>query len=292
VSEAEAATPVKEEDGWAFAAGTEIGSGRRVLERIGGGEFCEVWRARDERLHTSVACKVIRPQLLNDESVWRVMRRESAMLARLSHPMIVRQFETALEGPHPHLVLEDLGAPNLRRRLRRRGPLSVEQTFTLGRQLAAALHYISAAGVVHLDIKPGNLVRAGPLRLIDFGLARTLERARGLRRPVGTARYMAPEVCTPGKRGDIGSAADIWGLGATLHEALTGTPPFAVGEEAEGASAESRYPQLSAEAPPLPEGVPKRLAAVIRACLEGAPGSRPSAAGIAAELGGTTGDPP
>jgi serine/threonine protein kinase len=260
-----------------------------MQERIGGGQVCEVWRAWDERLHASVICKLIRPEQVADESAWRVLRRESAMLARLAHPMVVRQFDAALERPHPHLVLEDLGAPNLRRRLRRRGPLSIEQTLILGRQLASALHYIAAAGVVHLDVKPSNLVRAGPLRLIDFGLARMLARASTLRRPVGTARYMAPELCTPGQRGEIGPAADIWGLGATLHEALTGAPPFATGDEAKDASPELRYPQLHAPAPALPEGVPPRLEAMIRACLEREPGTRPAAASVAAELGGLEG---
>ena len=269
---------------WGFTEGTEIAPGRSAIASLGGGEICEIWRAWDERLHTIVVCKMIRPDQVSVAASLRILRREADILERLAHPMIVRQLDAGLDGARPHIVLENLAASNLRRRLRRRGPLPLLEGLVLGRQLASALHYLAAEGYVHLDVKPGNLVRGRPLRLIDFGLARTRERARALRRPVGTAKYMAPELCIPGQRGEIGPAADIWGLGITLYEALSGKLPFPPATDLESRDPQLRYPQLRNDPAPLPDGLPGRLREFVYACLDRTQGERPTTAQITAEL--------
>jgi serine/threonine protein kinase len=269
---------------WAFQGGAEIVPGKRAVRSLGGGKVFEVYLARDETLLSYVVCKLVRPDQVADASALRQLRRESELLARLAHPAIVRSLGATLEGPRPHLVLEHIGKRTLRRRIRRRGPLPLARTLALAIDLGAALHYLSAEGVVHLDVKPGNVLLGVPTRLIDFSIARTLERARGLRRPLGTPKYMAPELCRPGELGEIGPAADVWGLGITLYEALAGRLPFpeAAGDVASGA--EARHPQLVHDAAPLPGEIPEQIARIVMPCLSRDPVARPTAAGLVAAL--------
>ena len=130
--------------------------------------------------------------------------------------------------------------------------------------------------MVHLDVKPDNVVMGAPPRLIDLSVAHTLEGARRLRRPVGTDGYMAPEQCDP-SRGVVGPPADVFGLAATLHHAVTGERPFA----RDGAA---RFPQLERDAAPLPRRVPRELASLLGAALARSASDRPSAAEFAAGL--------
>ena len=110
---------------------------------------------------------------------------------------------------------------------------------------AAALHYMAGAGWVHLDVKPSNIVMGAPPRLIDLSVARTVARARRMRRAIGTDAYMAPEQCLPGRAGVVGPPADVFGLGATLHHVLAGAPPFPRERGArDSRDPEVRWPQL------------------------------------------------
>ncbi len=104
------------------------------------------------------------------------------------------------------------------------GPLALEQLLPLGLHVASALHYLAGEGVVHLDVKPSNIVMGGPPRLIDLSVARTVAEAAALRSVVGTDAFMAPEQAAPDGR--IGPAADVFGLAATLYIGLTGSRPF------------------------------------------------------------------
>ena len=121
----------------------------------------------------------------------------------------------------------------------------------LGRRLASALAYLAAEGWVHLDVKPRNIVMTATPRLIDLSVARPVELARG-RSGVGTNAYMAPEQCDPALADLVGPPSDVWGLGVTLHEAVTGSPAFPR-EDGMG-----RHPQLRRAADPLPERVQGR----------------------------------
>lgn len=272
---------------WAFAEGDEIVPGRRAVRSLGGGGAFEAYLAWDERLLAYVVCKLVRPDQIADGRALRRLRRESGLLTRLAHPVIVRSLGAVLENPRPHLLLEHLNGITLRRRLRKRGPLPLARVLPLALHLGAALHYLSSEGVVHLDVKPSNVILGAPPRLIDLSVARTLEGARRIRRPVGTASYMAPEQCAPGDHGAIGSATDVWGLGVTLYEAITGRLPFleGTGQEAKGArDASIRYPQLSGEAAPLLANIPAELAKLVMKCLSREPATRPTAAKMVAAL--------
>lgn len=259
---------------WEFEEGAEIAPGRAVLKTIGGGnryEVCLVW---DEGLFALGVAKVLRPDQAGDEKALRDLAREIEALGALAHPTLVRSFGAVLDGPHPHLLIEHLDGPSLRRLIRRDGAIGLEQLLPLAAHVAGALQYMAQAGYVHLDVKPDNIVMGLPPRLIDLSIARTLERAARTEGPLGTDPYMAPEQCIgDGSFGPIGSAADSWGLGATLFHAVAGEKPFPSGS---GESGPERFPQLEVGPGPLPDQVPAELQDLILAMLDRDQAARPS----------------
>lgn len=271
---------------WEFEPGAEIGPGRTVLKRLGGGSLYEVHLVWDETLHAIVVAKLVRPDQVDDPKALEDLRDEWAVLARLAHPVIVRGFDAVVDGPHPHLLLEHLEGPSLRRLIKRGGALPLQQLLPLALHLAGALHYTGAMGFVHLDVKPDNTIMSVPPRLIDLSIARSLERAARLSSPVGTDPYMAPEQCAPKRHpGAVGSPADVFGLGATLFHAASGHRPFPREEGARDSdSAELRFPQLVHDPLDLPDHLPGDLIELIEAMLACDPADRPSAADVAERL--------
>jgi serine/threonine protein kinase len=217
----------REHESWEFEAGHEIAPGRSVLRSLGGGSRYEVFLVWDERLFTPVAAKVLRPDQVEEERALRDLRKEAEALARLQHPVLIRGFGAVLEGPYPHVVVEHFDGDTLRKLIKRGGAVPLPQLLPLALNVAAALHYLACEEVVHLDVKPDNIVMGIPPRLIDLSVARSFERARRISGTVGTDAYMAPEQCdTDSYPGRIGPAADVWGLAATLFHATAGTVPF------------------------------------------------------------------
>jgi serine/threonine-protein kinase len=272
---------------WRFEEGTPISADRRVLRMVGGGSRYEVYLAWDERLFALVVVKLLRPHLVGDGRALRELGREADLLARLAHPGLVRGFGAVRDGPHPHLVLEQVEGPSLGRLVKRHGPLSLDQLLPLALQLTAVLQYLAASGVAHLDVKPGNVVMGVPPRLIDLSIARPLEDAAALHDPIGTDPYMAPEQCDPERSPwRIGPAADVWALGATLHHAASGAAPFPRAKEARhSADPLVRFPQLTLAAPPeLPGHLPEAFRSLVLAMLGAHPSARPTAAAVAAAL--------
>jgi serine/threonine protein kinase len=258
---------------WHLAEGEVLAPGRTVLKRLGGGERFEAYVAWDDRLHSPVVAKVLRPHVVGEARAQRALVREADALVRLQHPDLVRSFGAVLDGPLPHLVLEFLDGPRLSTLIRRFGPLSPEQAIPLARRLASVLAYIATEGWVHLDVKPRNVVVTATPKLIDLSIARPIEAARG-RTGIGTDIYMAPEQADPARADTVGPAADVWGLGVTLFEAVAGAPAFP------RTSGGIRHPQLAARPGTLPSKVPPVLAEVIRACLAERPEDRPAAAEV------------
>jgi serine/threonine protein kinase len=254
--------------------GDEIAPGRTVLRRIGGGRRYEAMLVWDEHRLAVLVAKVLRPDEARNPAALHDLAHEARLLERLAHPVVVRSFGAVLDRPFPHLVLEHLDGPTLDELLQRHGGLALEQLLPLGLHVASALHYMAAEGVVHLDVKPSNVVMGGPPRLIDLSVARTCDEAAALRSPIGTDAYMAPEQCEPDGR--LGAPADVFGLAATLYTALTGTRPFPACEE--------RFPQLASSPTPLPRRTPRPLAAIVLAGLDPDPAARPAAAELATAL--------
>jgi serine/threonine protein kinase len=274
---------------WQLAEGDELVPGRRVLRLLGGGRRYEAYLAWDERLHALVVAKVLRPDQADRAGARAALAAEASLLEELAHPLLLRSFGAVLDGARPHVVLEHIEGPRLSTLIRRYG-LSLEQLLPLGLDVARLLRYLAEEGVVHLDVKPSNIIMAGRPRLIDLSVARRIKRFRlpgeparssppafgdvtvALDVPVGTDPYMAPEQCEVARFGALGPATDVWGLGATLFEALAGQPPFAPDGE--------RFPQLRAAPRPLPRPVPGPLAALVRECLAPEPADRPSLAEV------------
>ena len=266
------ASTATQQTGWDLAPGDEIAPGLRALRFLGGGLRYEAHIAHSDHLRALVVVKLLRREAVTDAGALAGMRGEWDMLRRLAHPMLLRGFGAELEGERPHIVLELIEGPRLSTLIRRHG-VDLEQLLPLALNLCSVLHYLEREDVVHLDVKPRNIIMGAEPRLIDLSIARRLDALGELRRPVGTDAYMAPEQCGVGGDGyfrDIGPAADVWGLGATLYECVAGSRPFA------GRSHE-RFPQLHELPQPLPGRVPVPVAAAVMACLEFRPADRPSA---------------
>lgn len=268
---------------WALKQGDAIVPGRTALRLLGGGHRYEAYLGWDDHLQSLVVIKVVRPGLVEDAHTLDGLASEVGMLRRLEHPVIVRSFGADLDGPRPHVVLEHLEGPRLSSLLRRYGPLPHEQLLPLGVQLAAAAHYVAAEGILHLDIKPSNIIMGAPARLIDLSVALTAGQGRRLRHPVGTDAYMAPEQCCPREAGGVGPAADVWGIGATLYHAATGRRAFRSGRHDAPDPAE-RWPQLVDDPAPLGDDVPPALAEPIMGCLARDPADRPSPKDLLARI--------
>ena len=256
-------------ESWGFAEGDEIAPRRRAVSLLGGGYRYEAWLAWDEHIRSLVVAKVVRPDQTDDAVARRTLAREAAMLDRLAHPLLVRSFGSDSDGPRPHLVLEFVEGPRLSTLIRRFG-LILEQAVPLALNLCSVLHYLAEEGVVHLDVKPRNIIMAGSPRLIDLSVARGLDELDSIGGPIGTDAYMAPEQCDPDRRAEIGPPSDVWGLGVTVHESFTGELPYP------RPSSDVQHPQL-AHRPRVADGVPPKLRPLLLSCLEPRPEDRPRA---------------
>jgi serine/threonine-protein kinase len=259
---------------WGLAPGDPLADELIAMRLLGGGTAYEAYLAFDEILHAPVVVKVVRPDLVDDPATLRGLEREAQMLADLAHPAIVRRFGVQLDGPRPHLILENLDGPRLSTLVREHGALPVQQLLPLALELASALHYLRVRDVVHLDVKPSNVIMGAPARLIDLSIARRTEAAAALDDVVGTDDYLAPEQADPQGYGVPSPASDVWGLGATLYHAACGYAPYAPGRE--GDALEVRYPQLTNRPRPMPYFVEVEVAELVYRCMAPDPGDRPT----------------
>ncbi|GAA3842116.1 hypothetical protein GCM10022243_05640 [Saccharothrix violaceirubra] len=207
----------------------------RLGRRIGSGAMGIVWQAHDERLHRTVAVKqlLLQPGLAEadtDEAKRRAMR-EGRIAARLQHPHAIAVYDVAEDDGQPWLVMEYLPSESLSTVLSERGTLSARDVASIGSQVASALAAAHNAGIVHRDIKPGNVLLGndGTVKITDFGISRATGdvtvTATGML--AGTPAYLAPEVA---KGYDPGPPSDVFSLGSTLYAAIEGTPPFGLNE--------------------------------------------------------------
>ncbi|MBI2931086.1 MAG: serine/threonine protein kinase [Planctomycetes bacterium] len=248
-----------------------------ILSRLGAGGMGVVYRARHPELQRDVALKLLAP----GEDDERFLR-EARAAARLSHPSIVPVFETGRHEGRLFTVMELVDGRSLAERLKA-GPLEPPEAASLVAQVARALQHAHQAGILHRDVKPSNILldREGHARLADFGIARDLARqTRGTASGsvLGTPAYMAPEQV----EGQSSSASDIYALGATLYECLTGSPPF------EGATPAQLLQRALNEDPIPPRRrarVPRNLEAICLKALAKKPAGRyPSAGAMADDL--------
>jgi eukaryotic-like serine/threonine-protein kinase len=253
-----------------------------VIRPLGHGAMATVDLAHDVELDRPVALKRLAENLARDDDLQRRFLREARLAARLAHPNVVRVFDVGEDEGRPFIAMEYVEGETLAEFVARRKRVSATEAATLGTQICAGLAAAHAAGLVHRDVKPQNLLLGtdGVLKLGDFGIAAGQEGTRlTLAGTVlGTAGYLAPEQAR-GER--VTAAADIYAAGAVLYELLTGEPARTAGSLAELGSADGfRPPDLAARAPDVP---PELVAAVI-ACLSFRPEDRPPSAAALARL--------
>lgn len=270
--------PKEEGTRWELEEGEEIAPGRLALKRLGWGNLYETYLAWDDRLFSIVVAKLLRPDKVADDSALRSLTREAESLERLAHPLLVRSFGSVLNGPKPHLLLEHLEGPSLHSLIRKHAPLPLEQILPLALDLCSALHYLETEDMVHLDVKPRNVIMGPAPKLVDLSLARSVESAQRLSGGAGTEGYMAPEQIEPTAERRIGPATDVWGLAVTVFEAISGRLPFATPNPPLTAADVTGGPE------PLPDEVPATLAQLLAGCLSPDPVERPRASQVAVEL--------
>jgi serine/threonine protein kinase len=157
--------------------------------------------------------------------------------------------DVVADGDRPFVEIEYVEGPRLSTLVRRHGRLSAERACALGHQLAATLDHLHAEGVLHLDVKPSNVIMGPIPRLIDLSVARTVDRVPSITGHVGTDAYMAPEQADPSRWATIGPATDAWGLAATLYYTISRRTPHSRGDR--GAAGPARFPQLVERPAPL-----------------------------------------
>jgi hypothetical protein len=254
----------------------------RLVEPAGKGAMGQVWRGYDEILKRSVAVKeILLPEgLQGPEREHLIIRtlREARAAARLHHRGIVMVYDVVQFDDVPWTVMEFVSGPSLHEVMTRDGRLPWEQVAALGADLADALAHAHAAGVIHRDLKPGNVLLAGnrPV-LTDFGIARILDATTQLTAAgtlIGTPHYMAPEQ-VDGE--SVRAPADLWALGATLYTMVEGCPPF------DGPTLTAVLAAILTRPPSAPQHAGP-MAPVISALLSKAPSQRPDAATLHRQL--------
>ena len=211
-------------------APTEIGGRYRLDRRLGAGGMSTVFLAIDTVLERQVAVKLLAEHLADDEVFVMRFRHEALAAARLQHPNIVQVFDSGQdEGSHRHyIVMEYVDGPSCSDLLREHGQLGIEDTVRIVVEACHGLDYAHRAGVVHRDVKPGNLLisnETGAVKLADFGIAKAAEQTRVTQvgSVLGTAAYLSPEQAQ-GK--EAGPASDIYSLGVCAYQLLTGRLPY------------------------------------------------------------------
>jgi predicted Ser/Thr protein kinase len=246
----------------------------RLLDRIGEGGMGVVYLARDPE-QRSVAIKILRPAVAGDPNARRRLAREVETMRRVRSPFVAEVIDTDVAGDMPYIVTQYVPGRTLDEVVTEQGPLSGARLARLARGLADALAAIHAAGVVHRDLKPGNvmLLNGDPV-VIDFGIAQALDSTRLTMTGMfmGTPGYLSPEVI---EGHSSTSASDVHAWGATVAFAATGRPPFGTG------SYETIFYRIVNGQPDL-AGVPGPMAELLAAALYRDPAYRPAAAQLTA----------
>lgn len=254
--------------------------GRRLTDRylleeqLASGGMGGLWLARDEVLGRQVAVKVLHDHLASDDQLLERFRMEAVAAARLSHPAVVRVFDTGIDDGICFIVMELVEGRSVADLLEERGALPPDEVARIGRAVLQALAHAHRQSVIHRDVKPGNMLmgRDGNVKLADFGIAKTAFAGGDLTTTgnlLGTSRYLSPEQITGG---ELDARSDLYAVGVVLYELLTGRPPFDA--ETHIATATMR---LTMDPPPprsVRPGIPRALDAVVMKALAREPEER------------------
>jgi serine/threonine protein kinase len=260
-----------------------LGERYRLVRMIGSGGMGTVWEAGDETLGRPVAVKVLSESLAAGERAVRRFEREAQAAARLSGPYIAAVYDFGRSEGRPYIVMELVRGEALADRLAREGPLPPQEAARIARQVAEALEEAHRAGIVHRDVKPGNvmLTAAGDVKVMDFGIAAAAwaERVTTSGLVLGTPSYLAPEQAKSEK---TTPASDVYALGAMLYEMVAGRPPFVAESPVALALAHIREDPRPLDQ--VAEGVPPNIASASMAALAKDPAERPPSAAAFASM--------
>ncbi len=245
----------------------------RVVDRIGRGGMGMIFKAHDPILDRQVALKVISPEVEVTDELRTRFFREAQACAKLNHPNIVTVFDMGEDEGRLFIVMELLEGDELRRLIAQRAALSLEEKLSVMLQVCSGLHYAHQKGIVHRDMKPGNIfvLKNGQAKILDFGIAHIASTEAGLTRTgliMGTLRYISPEQV----RGRADSRSDMFSIGSVFYELLTSRPPFL------GDDPMQLLEQLRTEEPPSPSEidptVPVELSAIVQRAMRKNPADR------------------
>ncbi|MBI4318996.1 MAG: serine/threonine protein kinase [Chloroflexi bacterium] len=242
-----------------------IAPGYKVVAHIRRGRSLDVYDVWSEERCCRCVAKVIRPDRLDDPKPRASLIDEGRLLERMTHPHIVRAYET-IEGPSPAVILEAVSGATLEYIIEKSKRMPLPDVYLLGIHLCSAMAYLHRQGFLHLDLKPSNIVcERGVAKVIDLSIAR---RPGPGHAGIGTRPYMAPEQV---KGEDLSAATDVWGIGAVLFEVTTGRRPF------KGPDGD-RFDQVERRADSVRSHrrVPRAFAQAVDACLDPDPSRRPS----------------
>jgi eukaryotic-like serine/threonine-protein kinase len=254
----------------------EVAGRYRLDSRLGAGGMSTVFMALDTVLERPVAVKLLAEHLADDEGFVARFRREALAAARLQHPNIVQVFDSGLDEPsgRHYIVMEYVEGPSCADLLRDQGVLDIEQAVRIVRDACHGLDYAHRSGVVHRDVKPGNLLissETGAAKLADFGIAKAAEQTRitQVGSVLGTAAYLSPEQATGG---DSTPASDIYSLGVCAYQFLSGRLPHEYGSLTELALKQQNesVESIRVHRPEVPEALDRAICV----CLERDPAAR------------------
>jgi len=252
--------------------GTLLGNRYKLTSRIAVGGMGEVWKGVDSVLGREVAAKILKDEYLSESTFLPRFRAEAQNMGRVSDPGIAGVYDYGDEQGSPYLVMEYVPGEALSAIIERSAPLSETDTLSIVSQAAQALGAAHKVGVIHRDIKPGNILMTPDFRvkITDFGIARVTDQAPLTKtgQVMGTAQYLAPEQAT-GKGSGPGS--DLYALGIIAYEALAGQRPFTGDSQVAIAIA-----QVNQQHPPLPDTVSEPLRRFVDCLLEKKPDRRPA----------------
>ena len=243
----------------------------RLKSRIAVGGMGEVWQAHDEIILRDVAIKILKPEYMGDPGFLERFRTEARHAAMVDHENIANVFDYGEDSGSAFLVMELVPGESLAKILERDKRIDSQRVLDIVSQTAHALHEAHLAGLVHRDVKPGNLLITpnGQVKITDFGIARVADQVSltATGQVMGTVQYLAPEQAT-GK--PASAASDIYSLGIVAYEALAGKRPFTGDNQMAIAMS-----QIKDAPPALPDDVEPAVAALVMKCLEKKPADRP-----------------
>lgn len=251
--------------------GMIIGDRYEIIDKVGSGGMADVYKAKDQRLNRFVAIKVLKPEYSSDKSFVNKFRGEAQSAAGLSHPNIVNVYDVGDDGGLHFIVMELVEGITLKRFIERKGKLEIKEAVGIGIQIAQGMEAAHDNHIIHRDIKPQNIIisRDGKVKVTDFGIAKATNSNTITSNAMGSVHYLSPEQARGGYSDE---KSDIYSLGVTLYEMLSGKVPFAGDNTVSVALL-----HIQGEAMPLREldpEIPVSIDKIVQKCMQKKPERR------------------